>query len=99
MNVRIDPCNQSGETVMGRRGFMGADPANRGRGWSSCPSFAGNSLAFLSDVILNVASTYRTIAELARMQLPVNRFARHQAFGRHRADRTCEYRRGPFWGK
>ena len=27
MNVRIDPCNQSGETVMGRRRFMVADPA------------------------------------------------------------------------
>ena len=30
MNVRIDPCNQSGETVMGRRTVMLVDPV-RGR--------------------------------------------------------------------
>ena len=30
MNVRIDPCNQSGETVMGRRFDMHVDPV-RGR--------------------------------------------------------------------
>ena len=31
MNVRIDPCNQSGETVMGRRSIIFADPV-RGSG-------------------------------------------------------------------
>ena len=30
MNVRIDPCNQSGETVIGRRLVMQVDPL-RGR--------------------------------------------------------------------
>ena len=30
MNVRIDPCNQSGETVMGRRAVMRVDPVSGG---------------------------------------------------------------------
>ena len=37
-NVRIDPCNQSGETVMGRRAVMRVDPVSGVSGWKQCES-------------------------------------------------------------